>query len=479
MEDIKSLFSKGQFDEIVKKYLKFSKEVKVSRDPVESKKNRTIVYRVLAACEQCGYYCDYLDVLKKLNELVPLKTSCWDKRDLAIMVDFALESLLYCLYNKELDKLDIKYNIPEQIEKIIDFQNSIIQNPNSTYSDTRKKELQALYEDYKNNHYPIYTIEYLYPFEPIVKDYTFDLSPCYPYISMEVKEVQRGNDNYTSFKFKAYGLIKPDTFWRGPKYDTQEKMPPVKKSLDIANMMLLQAVKASPGKIVLPYSINQVSTVSMFQYRWDEKEPILGGTITGTDFTADWVGTNTQWHQFTNDEMLELNKRIISTYKCEPFVVTFHHATNLFSGGFYVEAFTLLCSCCEGMVYYWLEEIAELYHILDKYKTYKVEKVSKCDTCDFYVKSQKKKTKPDDGRIPSLFSNVSFMRKQNCITKEEERSIHQLISLVRSENLRNRTVHGDNDIITKQIVEQSLQGILDLQELLTRIVNNKKQEEMN
>lgn len=222
MEDIKSLFSKGQFDEIVKKYLKFSKEVKVSRDPVESKKNRTIVYRVLAACEQCGYYCDYLDVLKKLNELVPLKTSCWDKRDLAIMVDFALESLLYCLYNKELDKLDIKYNIPEQIEKIIDFQNSIIQNPNSTYSDTRKKELQALYEDYKNNHYPIYTIEYLYPFEPIVKDYTFDLSPCYPYISMEVKEVQRGNDNYTSFKFKAYGLIKPDTFWRGPKYDTQE-----------------------------------------------------------------------------------------------------------------------------------------------------------------------------------------------------------------------------------------------------------------
>ena len=116
---------------------------------------------------------------------------------------------------------------------------------------------------------------------------------------------------------------------------------------------------------------------------------------------------------------------------------------------------------------------------MDKYKTYKVEKVSKCDTCDFYVKSQKKKTKPDDGRIPSLFSNVSFMRKQNCITKEEERSIHQLISLVRSGNLRNRTVHGDNDIITKQIVEQSLQGILDLQELLTRIVNNKKQEEMN
>ena len=109
MEDIKSLFSKGQFDEIVKKYLKFSKEVKV-----------TIVFPVLAACEQCGYYCDYLDVLKKLNELVPLRTSCWDKRDLAIMVDFALESLLYCLYNKELDKLDIKYNIPEQIEKIID-----------------------------------------------------------------------------------------------------------------------------------------------------------------------------------------------------------------------------------------------------------------------------------------------------------------------------------------------------------------------
>ena len=402
MEDIFNLFSEGQFDELVGRYLEFVRGVKLARDPNKRQVNEKKVYHVLAACEQCGYYCDYLDTLKKLNELVPLKNSRWNKRDLAIMMDFTLESLLYCLYNNDSENLGIKYNIPEQIEKVIDFQDTIIQEPDSTYFPKRKEELRAIYDDYKNNRMPIYIVEYLYPFEPIIKDYTFDLSSCYPYISLEVKKVPRDIDSYTSFKFKAYGLIKPDTFWRGPKYETSTKMYPIKDSLNIANMVLLQAVKASPGKLVMPYSIEQVSTASMFQYRWDEKEPILGGTIAGTDFTAHWVGENAQWHQFTDEEMQELNRQITKTYNSKPFVTTFHNAVNLLSAGFYLEAFTLLCFCLEGMTYHWFEEISMLYGIFDKYIMYRTTKISPCDTCEFITDSVKKK--PYGGMEPSLFA---------------------------------------------------------------------------
>lgn len=477
MEDIFSLFSKGKFDELVGEYLGFVHEVKPSRNPQKCQENVKKVYFVLAACEQCGYYYDYLDVLKKLNELAPLRNPGWNKRDLAVMVDFALESLLYYLLNNSSEDAENKDNISEQIEKVINFQDAIIQEPDSTYSSKRKEELRALYDDYKNKKMPIYVVEYLYPYEPIIKDYTFDLSSCYPYISLEVKKVSCNINSYTSFKFKAYGLIKPDTFWRGPRYKTSTRMYPIKDSLKVANMMLLQAIKASPGKMVLPYSIEQVSTASILQYRWDEKEPILGGTITGTDFTAHWVGGNAQFHQFTDEEMQELNRQIIKTYNCKPFVTTFHNAVNLLSAGFYLEAFTLLCFCLEGMIYHWFEEISLIYGISDKYAIYRTTKISPCDSCKLITDSVKEK--PHGGMKPSLFANVNFMLQNNCITEYEAKNIHRLIGKIRKDEMRNKTVHGEINEISKKNVEQSLQGIMKLQDMLVEITKRALQEKID
>lgn len=478
MEDIFSLFSKGKFDELVGEYLGFVHEVKPSRDPQKRQENAKKVYFVLAACEQCGYYCDYLDVLKKLNELAPLRNPGWNKRDLAVMVDFALESLLYCLLNNSSEDVENKNNISEQIEKVINFQDAIIQEPGSTYFPKRKEELRVLYNDYKNKKMPIYVVEYLYPYEPIIKDYTFDLSSCYPYISLEVKKVSRDIDSYTNFKFKAYGLIKPDTFWRGPRYKTSTKMYPIKDSLKIANIMLLQAIKASPGKLVVPYSIEQVSTASMFQYRWDEKEPILNGTITGTAFSAHWVGNNAQWHQFTDEEMQELNKQIANTYNSKPFVTTYHNAVNLLSAGFYLEAFTLSCSCMEGMVYHWFQEISRYNGTFEKYMKYSTSKISPCDVCGFLPDSAKKK--PYNGMEPTLFAHVNFMLQNNCITKDEKKNLLRLISKIRNDKLRNKTVHGENSEASKKIAEESLQGIMELQNVFIEIAdrNGTKENEL-
>ena len=471
MSESFDLFSSGNFHEFIEKNISLAREMKYTNDPIKANRNVNLLYHLLAACLQCGYYCNYLEVLKKYNMFSPLNRTYLSTESLMVVLNFTLESLLYCLYNNESENLEIEYNIQEQIENTIHFQDEFMQKHVEFYSNQRQCELRELYDDYKNNRTPIYTVEYLYPFEPIVKDYIFDLSPCSPYISLEVKKVPRDNDNYTSFKFRVHGLIKPDTWWKGPKYETCEKMPPVRKSLDIANMLLLQAVKASPGKLVLPYSINQVCTVSMFQFRWDEKEHILGGTITSTDFTADWVGGNAQWHQFTDEEMSRLNQAIITTYGSKPFVTTFHLANNLLSAGFHLEAFSLLCFCCEGMIDHWLGKIANANGISAEYFAYKEAKISRCDDCKFFDGSSEEK--PYDGMPPSLFSLVSYMFEKGCISKENSKTIKKLISTIRNDGLRNRTMHGNNYEVSKNVVERSLEGIMKLQDLFVEIANQE------
>lgn len=472
MDTIKSLFLKGKYDEIIAQNLQQVKNMSTSGTVAENDKKLEKLYYMLVSCEQNGYYCDYLDVLKKFNEIHPIKCMK-DKKVCLMILSFAIEALIYCLFNNEIENLGIKYDIKDRIEKFIKLQDNILQGCNESYSN-RQKELRDLYEDYKNGRMPIYTVEYLYPFEPIVKDYTFNLSQCYPYISLTVKKVSRDNDNYTSFKFKAYGFIKPDIFWKGAKWETREKMPPIKKSLDIVNMLLLQAVKASPGKMVLPYSINQVSTASMFQYRYDEKEPILGGTIIGTDFSSQWVGGNAVWHVFTDEEMIELNKLIVQTYKNKSFVATFHHATNLFSAGFNLEAFTLICFCCEGMMYHWFGELAKISGIENDYIKYRQSKESKCDTCKYFDSSSG--NKPYAGMVPSMFSNIKFLCSKKCISCNEMKTIQKLFSKVRNDNLRNKIAHGEENKISHDIVQKSLDSLMELQSFLVNIVDKKRQE---
>lgn len=466
------LFKAGNFFEFVNMNIKEVSNICISRDFEKNRKNANTLYHLAAACEKCGYYCDYLEVLKKLHMVRPLTLTNWDINTLILFSNFTLEALLYCLFNNEIENLGINYNISEQIESVLLFQDVLISKKGMCYT-KQQQDLRALYNDLKQGKLPIYVVDFLYPFEPIVTDYVFDLSQCYPYISLEVKKVPRDKDSYTSYRFKVRGLIKPDMLWRGPKQEKQEKMPPIKKALSIVNMMLLQAVKASPGKMILPYSIEQVSTVTMLQYRWDEKEPILGGTITGTDFTAQWVGGNAPWHSFTKAEMLELNKRIVCTYSSRPFVTTFHHATNLLSAGFNLEGFLLLCASCEGMAYYWCEEIAKLCGIEKEYRKFSETKISKCDSCELFMKSSIKK--PFDGMEPTIFANFDFLFREKCIKKEEYNDLKKYLSKVRNDKLRNKTTHGSNNEISKQEAEKSLEALLKMQDLFVEITNRLKE----
>ena len=134
MESMQELFSRGRFFDLVDQYLEQGYKIYPSQDSQKNIKNLYLLYHLLAACQQCGYYCNYLDILEKYNQILPLKHVSRNKQSLIIILDFALESLLYCLYNNESENLGIKYDIPEKIEKVISFQDNLLQECSTLYS---------------------------------------------------------------------------------------------------------------------------------------------------------------------------------------------------------------------------------------------------------------------------------------------------------------------------------------------------------
>ena len=94
-------------------------------------------------------------------------------------------------------------------------------------------------------------------------------------------------DNYTSFKFKAY-VDKAGYLVERAQMGNSREESAYQKILGNHKHDAAPGSQGLAWKMVMPYSINQVSTASMFQYRWDEKETVLGGTITATDFTSGW-----------------------------------------------------------------------------------------------------------------------------------------------------------------------------------------------
>lgn len=134
----------------------------------------------------------------------------------------------------------------------------------------------------------------------------------------------------------------------------------------------------------------------------------------------------------------------------------------------------LLCFCLEGMTYHWFEEISLLHGIFNEYVTYRTTKISPCDTCEFIADSVEKK--PCNAMEPSLFANIKFMLQNNCITQNEAKKIQRLIAKIRNDKLRNKTVHGENSKASKKIVEESLQGIMELQNVFVEIAERAVQE---
>lgn len=459
MSSIIELYASCEYDEILDTYLE--KVEKLTSKKYLSRDDFGMLQYTLLSCGILGYYKNFINVLNVLKQFVNIYDI--PREFQKTIADYELEALVYYLFNP--DDENVVDNVINDLTRVRSWQDTLAKGEDYVIND-RQLELRSLVDDFLVGKMPIYEVGFLYPFEPLIKDYKFNLDGCYPFISMEVKATPRDNDLFTEFKFTCQGLVNPDAFWRGPSWQDRERFYVVTKVLPVANAMLLQVVKASPGKMVLPYSVEQVSTVSIFQYKSDGMAAILGGTITCTDFGAHWVGTNAKWCPKEEIDVEKLQEVLVRQYTSESFVTLYHHSRNMYQGGFYLEAFVLLEAACDGFMDYWCKELALKYNINDEYKRFVESTTSDCEVCEVAIECLKKNKK---GMVPSCSKKVKFLYDRRCMGKSDKDAITSKYYQTRRGNLRNDITHGQSYVVTKKDYEIADKSLMEIQELFVEI----------
>ena len=389
----------------------------------------------------------------------------------------------YIVYmKKQTDKLDL-FSIRENINLNIQDELSKLSKHKILVNSKNTNKLLTLYKDYCNGKLPYYTLSFTIPYSPFVKEYTFDLSKCFPYISMTIKEEPRtlpdGNiqDVFTSIEFKLYGFTNQSPRWMGDSWTKREKLPHIKKCLPFLNMLFLYAGNST--KTFMPtICIEQISSTSISQYTNDNEQITWS---MGTDFTSEWVGLNVPKHYYTPDELKQLNDWVVQSYGCDCFVTLFQQAKNNVSAGLYVESFLLLCSCSESMIYYWCRRLCEILGIALEYDEFSKKQISACDSCQLFKNSEETE-KHHKGMEPSLFQHIKFINTRCNLSSQQGKHLFKLISKVRNDKLRNEIVHGRTNSVSLTEIQQSIDSLMKLQDLFIEIekqIGSNKQNDIS
>lgn len=345
--NILDLFYNRKYDDILQKYYTDDfKKFEICKESKRFKEQCTLLSIVTISCAEKGFYYDFLENISRMYNLDILTGNPILVGNEIFVVDKLIEDLLYKMFNGDNQETTIN-----DIKNVITFANTLTSK--SQYFKDREK----IFFDYTNfNKMPQYEIGIWYPYKPFFKDYTFDLTSRYPYISLGVKDKTREDGvGFTEFSVKRYGYMNMDSCWQGPRYDEKEKFYALKYVLPTINLMLLLTANGLLKRFIPIINLDQVSSVRGYLYNSEGK--IVYGLLS-TDFTAEFCGNNIAKYVPCDEELQNLNIGILQNLGCSHFVIMYQEAKNNLRAGLYVESFLLLCSVCEGMFYYWTKEIA-------------------------------------------------------------------------------------------------------------------------
>lgn len=466
--DIGEKLEKGQFEEILRQHYESVKNQSLKSKKSEKYEKRiNKLFGVYFACYNLGFYKNCVDLGNKiLEQITNVHLSRKSRMDIYHVY---YESILYCFINR-IEFLNMTYlDFNKKIEDL-SHNKLVMDNPDNN-------DLLLIYNDYCNGKMPYYVLSFLIPYTPIIKDHEFELSKCYPFISMTIKENPRTLDNgdvkdvFTLVEFKIKGITHKNPLWEGDDWEHKERLPHIKKCLPILNMLYLYAGN-STKTFVPTICIEQISSTKVAQYTHDDKH--VNGS-TGTDFNSHWVGLNVPKYVFTIDELNQLNDWIVTSYGSEVFVSLFQQAKNNISAGLYAESFLLLCSCSESMFYYWCGRLCKLVGVHEEYEQFSKSKISSCDKCPLYEKSEDK-TKYHAGMESSIYKHIDFLVDKCELTKQHEKELKKILSKIRNDTLRNDIVHGRTNKVSLFQVNQSIDLLMELQQNFLNIekqISNK------
>lgn len=464
--NIEEMLKEFKFEDILVEYYESAKRQKLNKKSKYSKR-LTQLLGVYYASFNLGYYINCVFFGNKI--LCELNKISFSYKDKQTIYHIYFESLLYCYVNKVDISEYINLSVSNEIKKIAKHA-LVLNNPDNN-------ELLSIYDDYNNGNLPYYTLNFLLPYPPLFKNYTFDLSKCFPYVSLTIKEFPRVLDDgiiqdyFTSVEFKVYGFTHKSSLWMGDDWEKREKLPHIKKCLPILNMLFLYAGN-STKTFVPTICIEQVSSTKITQFTYDGK---MVTNSMGTDFRTHWVGLNVPKHEYTMDELYQLNEWLVQSYGSECFISLFQQAKNNISAGMYVESFLLLCSCSESMIYYWCRRLCMALGIANLYEEFSKSRISSCDKCKLFLNSTEHE-KPHFGMEPSLFQHINYIVDKCKLSNKQEKELKKLISKVRNDGLRNAVVHGRTNNVSLSVVNQSIETLMELQDLFLCIEREIKQK---
>ncbi|MFR1685707.1 MAG: hypothetical protein ACLSVX_00840 [Massilimicrobiota timonensis] len=472
--DIEKLLSSGQFENILNQYYESVKTKKLNSKKSEKYEKRfKNLMGVFYACYYLGFYKNCVSFGKKIIE--ELSNVHFSKEDKQNIYHIYFESVLYCYINK-IEVSNLTYlDLSREIE-------SLSQHRLAT-NNVDNNDLLLIYNDYCKGKMPYYVLSFLIPYAPLFKEYTFDLSNCFPFISMAIKENPRTLENgvvqdvFTLVEFKIKGITHKNPMWEGDDWEYKEKLPHIKKCLPILNMLYLYAGN-STKTFVPTICIEQISSTQVTQYTYDNTQV---NWSMGTNFATQWVGLNVPRHTYTIDELKQLNEWVVASYGSEVFISLFQQAKNNLSAGLYVESFLLLCSCCESMLYYWCGRLCKSVRAYEEYEIFSKSKISSCDVCPLYIKSEEK-MKFHSGMEPSIYKHIDYLVDKCKLSKQQGKKLRSVLSKIRNDTLRNDIVHGRTNKISLEQVNQSMDLLMELQEIFLDIekqILNKNDYEEN
>ena len=261
--NILDLFYNRKYDDILQKYYTDDfKKFEICKESKRFKEQCTLLSIVTISCAEKGFYYDFLENISRMYNLGILTGNPILVGNEIFVVDKLIEDLLYKMFNGDNQETTIN-----DIKNVITFANTLTSK--SQYFKDREK----IFFDYTNfNKMPQYEIGIWYPYKPFFKDYTFDLTSRYPYISLGVKDKTREDGvGFTEFSVKRYGYMNMDSCWQGPRYDEKEKFYALKYVLPTINLMLLLTANGLLKRFIPIINLDQVSSVRGYLYNSEGK----------------------------------------------------------------------------------------------------------------------------------------------------------------------------------------------------------------
>ena len=465
-EIIEKYYNEQKYYEAVKeiKKHKLTPVLLVFKDPYKMCNSwRTYEYSFFAASE-LHLYDNMIEFGDELLKFPHFKNNNYlnDCNQIAIL-ERLLEANIYRLITCS-DKNEKKINLI--IKMLEQYYNKNNIAPTSFF-----KDLNCVYNNYLNGEVSFYELESYIPFHLPIESLKTKIEFIKNLKEIYVEKITRNKGTeyelyYTKIKLQFYGFICAKRDLCGPNIERFEKNYLLDKFSSVVNEFLL-CVSIVDNYNYYPRVYSTYLQTFIATQMIDSNKNFTFSNH--TDFGNGPIISNRK-STFSEEDINSLNM-ILNDSKFKLYKKLIILCKNDLSVGLFTEAFFLINSALESMVYYFATEITNKVNYKDEFNEF-LEPTSICEKCE-YRQAQDGERKANS-TPPNLFNTIKFLRDKSLITSKKSKFLINLIKDIRCDHVRNDLIHGRLEIVEIEIVNESLNKLSTLERELENVFNKIK-----